>query len=239
MALFQLVLQQFLFHLAHIHLLLATDRARPDEPEPRNGLTRGELKFPDHVERDQCSGSPKSRHAVNKNPALLLDNLKELDDLLVRRRRSVWKLEVVVVNHLVNKIASLVVRVVQSDDSCYFQLLAPLYYYFRRQWLRLVQDVLRVYWAGTGKQLTQQNFRDVSIFWLLIYLVLLPVKNILFEHRGCEGLHQSVAQILNGHSVRTRSGADVAKRHRLRANALYYIDDFLAVNLPEQNAVER
>ena len=74
---------------------------------------------------------------MNEDPAFLFDNFKKFDDLFIGRRGTVWKLQVVVVDHLVNKIAPLVIRVVQSDDCCYFQFFASLYYHLRRQWLCL------------------------------------------------------------------------------------------------------
>ena len=101
---------------AEVVLLLADDAARAHDAEPAHRLARAEAVRPHQVARDERAGPAEAGLAVHGDEALRgIDDAEKGGDDVVRGAGAVLELEVMVGDATLNKVASVVLGLVETD----------------------------------------------------------------------------------------------------------------------------
>lgn len=164
----------FLFN--QVVLLGAQDAARAHDADPPDEVGSRKLEVLHRVDADQRARAPQACLAMDRNGAgLLLRDPQELVDDGVRRRGTVNKEEVCVVDSVAREFGFVVLGLVEADDVVDAKVLEHLDVVLRSVApLRLPWQ--RVDGPHERDELVRDDPVEVSVFDFLVILVLLVVK---------------------------------------------------------------
>ena len=108
-------------HLGQVELLRTKDRSGSSDSNPTDERLSWDLEVLHGPETDQGTGSTKTSFAVNGNSSILgskvvLDDVKEASDDVIRRVGAIDEEEIVVADALLDEALLVVLGLIQSDD---------------------------------------------------------------------------------------------------------------------------
>ena len=114
------LLHHSLIHVDEIGLLGAKDRTRTYHPDPAYECSGWDTIVFHGVESNECAGSTKSSLAVNcDRPRLVLGNIHELRDDLIRGTCAVQEVQVFMPDPFLGEFEFLVLWFVEADHALY------------------------------------------------------------------------------------------------------------------------